>query len=408
MASAKRNKKVVNHSLIFRQRYFQVLVVVLMMIVISFGVYHKKNSYYYAPTNDKDSSSSGNNLSKTMLKRIDDDNVVMPLIEAKRTVINGMELYYMVPTAAASTIGILVFFHGCNHGGQDMFYLPEDRIVAKRALDRGLAVLSPTSMNRKSGCWSLKRDMEVLPDVLRIWLEEVNLSPNLPRMGMGASSGGAILFSAYRILGFRSMVSYIMATGFSKSDWIDFMDDADDDSKKGKKDRLFPATGYLHMPRDTKRAYQIPPLVTKLFKQHIPTKNWEVKPHPLSPQVCQHRIPELGGNRRSCREILNYIQTHHPDLLDEEYVVLEPYKSGGKWEKAFRELQLDDDPAKQTTKPNDTTNNNVLQFSGHSWLWAALVEEIAVSYGKHEMTAEHAKKVLDFLMEHAGLHEYIL
>jgi hypothetical protein len=40
---------------------------------------------------------------------------------------------------------------------------------------------------------------------------------------------------------------------------------------------------------------------------------------------------------------------------------------------------------------------------GRSWLWASMLQEIEVSYGLMEMTSEHSKEILDFLMHHAGL-----
>lgn len=61
---------------------------------------------------------------------------------------------------------------------------------------------------------------------------------------------------------------------------------------------------------------------------------------------------------------------------------------------------------KKKKKKRDDKDHELLTdqgFDGHSWLWASLNEEIAVSYAKHEMTSEHVHDVLDFLMKHAGI-----
>jgi len=356
---------------ILHQRRFQALVVTLMFGII---YYHKVSSSSYSKSSLKGSSSY---------------EQVLPL-EARGAVIGETELFYMLPKK--KTVGILVFFHGCNHAGQDMFRLPEDRIVAQRALDRGLAVLSPTSINRKSGCWS-KRDIETIQSerVFEQWLQKVNLGPELPRMGMGASSGGNILFMAHNAFSFRSIVSYIMASGFSQFDW-----------ERRSEINPLPSVGYVHMPKDSKRAEKIPALVAQLEEENIPTQTWEVLPHALTSEVCQQRIPELHGR---CGAIIRYIQDNYEDLLDKDGNVLEPYTSE-KWESLFVKSKLDPDNFEKTKQRAEKAGKGSLigvQFSGHSWLWAALVEEIAVSYGKHEMTAEHAESVLDFLMKNAGI-----
>lgn len=378
MASLNNNdkEKMMKWQVLLRQRYHQVLIAVTCLVV-GF-LFYDKISYVASKHNLK-----GSQPTKSLEK------LVLPL-EAKGTVIDDTELFYMLPTS--SVVGILVFFHGCNHAGQDMFRLPEDRVVAKRALDRGLAVLSPTSSNRNTGCWS-RHDIEQMQtnQVLEKFLEKVHLSAQLPRMGMGASSGGNILFTAHNAFSFRSIVSYIMPSGFSQFDW----------DHRSELNPL-PAVGYVHMPRDTKRAKKVPDIVSRLSQEDIAYKVWEVQPHPLTSKLCQQRIPELAGR---CEAILNYVQETYPELMDHEYNILEPYTSG-KWEKVFVKSQLD--PAKfaelkERASQQERGSLIGVQFSGHSWLWAALVEEIAVSYGKHEMTAEYAEEVLDFLMEHAGL-----
>lgn len=331
------------------------------------------------------------------------------------TVIGSTELYYMVPTPRKKVKGILLFFHGCNHGGQDFFRLPEERRVAYAALGRRLAVVSVSSQNQVSGCWSKSADLQELPQVIDIWRQSVaRLSPKLPRMAMGISSGGGFLFNAYDSLKLKSMCNYVM--------WKSFTDLSHPST--------LPATAFVYMPRDTKAAGIVPKLHDALIQVGVPTKLFEVHPHPLTPRVCENRIPELEEGA-SCEEILNQVRLHNTDLLDEQYNVLEPYK-GGKWESVFVEANLDapeegedyfekegkerektkkkkkrkKKKKKKKKKKRDDKDHELLAdqgFDGHSWLWASLNEEIAVSYAKHEMTSEHVHDVLDFLMKHAGI-----
>jgi len=63
----------------------------------------------------------------------------------------------------------------------------------------------------------------------------------------------------------------------------------------------------------------------------------------------------------------------------------------------------------QMKKRNKQKKTQLMQFpttatpEGRSWLWASMLQEIEVAYGVQEMTAEYSRRVLDFLMFHAGL-----
>jgi hypothetical protein len=96
-----------------------------------------------------------------------------------------------------------------------------------------------------------------------------------------------------------------------------------------------------------------------------------------------------------------------PQLLDpRDYTVLESNRHSG-WESVLAPFDKDaSKPKLRASQQDPTTGSDLLSptsFSGHSWLYAAVDEEIAVSYGRHETTAERRSEVLDFLMKHAGL-----
>jgi hypothetical protein len=301
-------------------------------------------------------------------------------------VIEGVEIFYMLPSTSHIS-GVLVFFHGCSHSGQDFFLLPEDRIVALESLNQGLAVVSPTSVDRDTGCWT-EADVNLMSKALPAFGRDLGLPENLPLMGMGASSGGAFLFHVYKKVPLKSMVSYIMGKGFE-----------DSDIAGGR----LPATAYVHMPRDERTAKAVAYHVAALKAANIPTKEWTVQPHPFTPELCDKRLPELGDRR--CHEFINLIKSKHKGLLDEDNTILKSY-TRGEWKAV-----MDDSKFDRTTRNMSPTQHALVEpgqlspynRGGHGWLWASVEEEIAVSYAQHEMTAEHRGEVLEFLMTHAGI-----
>lgn len=301
-------------------------------------------------------------------------------------VIEGVEIFYMLPSTSHIS-GVLVFFHGCSHSGQDFFLLPEDRIVALESLNQGLAVVSPTSVDRDTGCWT-EADVNLMSKALPAFGRDLGLPENLPLMGMGASSGGAFLFHVYKKVPLKSMVSYIMGKGFE-----------DSDIAGGR----LPAMAYVHMPRDERTAKAVAYHVAALKAANIPTKEWTVQPHPFTPELCDKRLPELGDRR--CHEFINLIKSKHKGLLDEDNTILKSY-TRGEWKAV-----MDDSKFDRTTRNMSPTQHALVEpgqlspynRGGHGWLWASVEEEIAVSYAQHEMTAEHRGEVLEFLMTHAGI-----
>lgn len=340
------------------------------------------------------------------------NQMVTPPLEPIGTVIAQTELFYMLPPAVTSVsasasgdtstslptttptpvVGVLIFFHGCSHGGQDMFRLPEDRIVAMSALERGLAVLSITSSDRETGCWS-EYDVNHLGEnkVVDKWIRSLKLPASLPRIGMGASSGGSILFSAYKILGFQSMVSYVMPEGFSPDQLV-----------KGPNGKAnLPATAFVHMQRDRQTADSITTNAAALRSVGVATKVFPVKPHPFTVDLCDQRLPEIGDRR--CHIFLQRVHSQYPDLLDKNNNILQSYFSG-EWKYPLEDSKLDDDLRHYIgAPPAEKGQIGPVQFSGHAWPWAAMVEEISTSYGQHEMTCEHRNQVLDFLMKNANI-----
>ena len=77
-----------------------------------------------------------------------------------------IEMVYQLPTGTVK--GVLTVFHGCSHRATDWFPksesckkcigLPVERVIAKKSLDSGLAVLAITSSNKEHKCWSPHSD----------------------------------------------------------------------------------------------------------------------------------------------------------------------------------------------------------------------------------------------------------
>ena len=288
-------------------------------------------------------------------------------------ILQDVEVYYMIPTTP-KVIGLLVFFHGCQHSGQHLFILPEDRLVALAALNRGLVVASPTSLNRVSQCWGTA-DVDRIGNMLPEFEKHTNISTlQLPRMGMGASSGGAFLFQVYQVAKFKSMVSYVMGHSFSEEEM---------------KSQNLPSTGYVHMPRDTWTAEAVAHHVASLKSLSIPTHQWKVHAHPFTPKkVCLERLVEF--KTEYCYAFFERV--HQQKLLNQENIVIASYTEG-IWNSVMQESRLDD--LNLNLKPGYVLPST----KDHSWLWKSVEEEIAVSYAIHEMTAEYRDEVLDFLMK---------
>ena len=317
---------------------------------------------------------------------------VTPPLEPVGTVISDTEMFYMLPQLNTTTVGIIVFFHACNHSGEDMFRLPEERIVAVSALRRGLAVLSLTSSNRETGCWS-DYDVERLAQdrIVDQWIDLVDLRTDVPRIGMGTASGASILFPAAKMLGFRSIAAYDLPEGFAAEDMI---------QSRGASS-ILPATAFVGMARDRPSIVSVSRQASALKSVGVSTKIFKVQPHPFTPELCDRRLPEVGDRR--CHNFLSRVHGDYPGHLDKVNNVLKPYLTG-EWNRIFEDSKLDDDLRHFVgAPPAEKGQRSPLQFAGHSWSWAAMVEEIGVSYGRNEMTCEYRNQVLDFLMTNAGI-----
>ena len=261
--------------------------------------------------------------------------------------------------------GVLIFLHNCHQSGLHFFQLPESRIVAAHALQRGLAIFSPTAssapalitgtsnkQNKKQldskqkqlykdpkensimnahekNCWSASLDGdELLGPLLYEWARELNVT-SLPRMAIGVANGANLLVtsSLYKTLRIQSMVLYAPhhPDGFDANDL--------------ERD-VVPPTGFVTFPRSA-QASQYTLQHYQTLKDHYEheleeeelkreeveeeeeeeakednsnkavtfptTQLWKAETHPWTPTLCQERLPEYHTR---CRSFFRHIQKY--------------------------------------------------------------------------------------------------
>ena len=315
-----------------------------------------------------------------------DDIISLPL-KPRVVRLDGIDHYYMLPDSSGQqkARGVLIFLHSCRRSGLEFFHLPEDRIIAYDALQHGLAILAPTSQHRESGCWT-QPDMAWVGGIVDQWTQRYHLE-DVPRIGMAVSSAASFLFFIYKSLRLQSMAVYNTPQSYDKAEL-----------------GLAIPTIFATMPNDESIAHAMELNYERLREADVPTQLYKITPHPFTTDVCQARIPEMG--KAKCNKLFSMIRTkkEFARLLDAEGYVKEDLKVG-KWKQLFEKLELD---KRNDDDEEDDEGGNDLYFSdfahtGHSWLWAAVEQEVTACLAYHSMTAEHHSSILAFLMDQAGI-----
>lgn len=358
----------------------------LLLVVVVVVVYLKPSS---------SSSTSASQLrSRKGTLAATKPTIVSPLLPSR---VPDTEIFYLLPPETKTIQGLLLFFHGCQHtGGADFFLLPEDRIVAYEAVYRhSLIAVGFTSSDRLSGCWMnqdlplVQQQMETLLAHLQLVLSTRTTQQNhpilqLPKYGMGASSGAEFVLKHATTLKLKRVAAYVPPRGT-----------LDEISPQG-----LPPTILVHMPRDAHNAEAI----DEWMKAHKVVKKADVTvltvaAQPFTAERCQERIPEISPD--ICTTFIERAKAFKGDtLMDQKGFLVKSYVVTDGWSKIMATLPLDD-AGSNSTSVNVPDGASDKSFSGHSWKWAALQEEIQVAYGRHEMTAEHCTQVLNFLQGHA-------
>jgi hypothetical protein len=203
---------------------------------------------------------------------------VPPLIKISDRTPPGIllgKLEYIEETQAVWQIpvspkAVLFLAHGC-HGRASFFWdknpscaeclgLPEERIITLNALMRGYAVIAISSTRE---CWSLSTDKAKVLSILSGWIRNKGLQ-KLPIVALGASSGGFLVSALAREYRFSAIVVMISEGSFHNMEI----------------GGSYPATLFVHMVKDVRRAALIKAAMDMLRSKGIETS--EVLCHELT------------------------------------------------------------------------------------------------------------------------------
>ncbi|KAG6419422.1 hypothetical protein SASPL_121644 [Salvia splendens] len=143
--------------------------------------------------------------------------------------------------------GVVFLAHGCSGRAANFWDkspkcpncvgLPEERLIVLHALARKFAVFAILS---KGVCWSLGEERGIVKSMIRWWISEQMLD-KLPVYAMGASSGGYFVSALATEFQFQAIAVMIAGGVYSHLDIT----------------KKYPATLFVHMPKDEKRNRKI-------------------------------------------------------------------------------------------------------------------------------------------------------
>jgi len=332
------------------------------------------------------------NYGKIVLKL---DDVATTPLRPEIESLYGLDHYYMFPPANATSTGdpkgILLYLHSCQKSGLDFFTLPEHRIFAISAIQQGMIVFAPTSYNRASGCFTSEDVDWYLEKVVDGFIRNHQLH-QLPRFGLGDSSGGSLLLFVHRALKLESMAVYNSPQGYV---------DSDINAKE-----VIP-TVYLTMTSDGIITERTNANILKLQEMNVSAKLYTVSPRPFTESLCPARLPELPPE--FCRHIFQTIEREYSNLLGTHGNVIEGDVTSEQWQHCFKKLESD-------YKISSTTDtfDNLISYGNEknaastteakSWLRVILEQEIQTCYGYHAMTAQFHNEILTFLLSNARMN----
>ncbi|KAG7365024.1 hypothetical protein IV203_038227 [Nitzschia inconspicua] len=332
-----------------------------------------------------------------------DEKIVTLPLHPQMEKIKGQEHYFLLPSYVTSQTqqpsnadqnattaftsktptpihGVLIYLHACHQSGLDVFHLPESRIVIYDALQKGLAVLAPTSADRESKCFSY-RDLDSLPQIVEEWTNHHKLQ-NFPRMGMGESSGGSFLFFVFKELRLRSMAVYNTPQMFLEDEW-----------------KFAIPTALLTMPLDDPVASRMTRHFQKLQQHNVSTKLYKVAPRPFTESLCASRFPEWP--QEFCQQLFSSMDS---TLFNADGFVQGNVQQSPSWSKFFQSIETKYNAEylpKNGKKPlvYDTSKAG----NDHSWVWAVVAQEVQTCQGHHAMTADFHEEIFQFLLNHANI-----
>jgi hypothetical protein len=316
----------------------------------------------------------------------------------------GLDHYYMLPSSLQSTKhgnttvvtptkGILIYFHSCHQSGLEFFHLPEHRIIAYDALQKGLAILAPSSHDRVSGCYT-RTDVDYIRRIVNDWVGRHGLH-DLPRVGMGDSSGASFLFFVHSQLNLKGMAIYNSPHGYGRSE---YGSDYEREDAVGLASATIP-TIFLTMPLDENIFKRTVDHKNSLQALNVSTQLVTVTPRPFTESLCKARLPELPHDfcTQKIFQTLQKEYNAHGKLLNTDgFVAAGEGGTAGQWFQFFQKLEAEYQPIRSNYLTEKAGN-------GRSWLWAVLEQEVKSCQGYHGMSAEWHDEILEFLLESANI-----
>jgi len=344
--------------------------------------------------------------------------MVVPRLVPETLLVGSYKVFYMLPSSGQKVKGILLHFHACGHRGADFFILPEDRIIAYEALQRGLAVVSMNALDENTGCWNAidgndiiqrnRDDAKVMEeeDTIAKWKQLVGVLDDIPVMVLGASN---FVFYAWnnKKIKVQAVASYIMGYGGRLGGFFE----GDVNRKRDDPELPLPnAVIFVYMDESDNRSDLGFYNGWLNDYVHINSQLLDVKPHTFTASSCARTIPELGYQK--CTQLISFLHKNYPHLLSRHQTSSDDENHNNNshyipkfrhedWHVALLETGLLSDSLKMNKRMG--RNFPAVSFQGHPWLYESVVEELNTVLGMNEMIAAGKDQVLDFLMCHSKI-----
>jgi hypothetical protein len=273
------------------------------------------------------------------------------------------DLWAVFETPPQHPLGVLLLFHGCTHNAEDWFQLPAEKLVVSEALKRGLVCVALPSADRVgSRCWDMDVDDERAEMLIRDFVRPS--WPSLPIYALGASSGGS--FAAW--LGNNPSLALSGVALYITPGLPAFLDIK----------QPYPRTAMIIMKEDALSASQerAQSFLDRLTRHHVAGKMWLCEPQSFNVGFLRNHMPSWPPQLRAAL-IRNM---RRANLLDEHGMLAKDPRA--LWDSHMEILESTAEQVNRTTTDTDVES---------------LRELLNVAWGEHEMTAEHASSVLDFL-----------